>query len=132
MRLRILDSALLSNPELAKRGWSFFGEYFHKMRPDVFETHSIWASYQRAYDSDLLNDYSVVGANGKRFFVRNDLYAKLLSGEDGKVLPVDASSSCLGGPDPADIAFSRSRKVCLALEPADAIANSLRTGRSAF
>lgn len=116
-QLRILDSALLSNPELAKRGWSYFSEYFQKTMPDIFETHSIWANYQNAYDSDLLNDYSLVGANGKRFFVRNDLYAQLVAQKDGKVLPVDASASCLGGPVPADIAFSHARKACLVLEP---------------
>ncbi|MGC1783439.1 MAG: hypothetical protein WA708_13025 [Acidobacteriaceae bacterium] len=130
--LRILDSALLSNPELAKHGWSYFGQYFHKTRPDAFETHSLWAIYQNAYNSNLLNDYSIVSANGKRFFVRNDLFAQLLTGKDGKIVPVDASSSCLGGPLPADIAFSRTRKVCLVLEPAAVAASSLPAKRTAF
>jgi hypothetical protein len=130
--LRILDSALLSNPELAKRGWSYFREYFQKTMPDLFETHSIWANYQNAYDSDLLNDYSLVSANGKRFFVRNDLYAQLLRNKDGKVLPVDAYLGCLGGPVPADIAFSRTRKACLVLGLADVTGRSSRTEKSTF
>ncbi|HTU51131.1 MAG TPA: hypothetical protein VMF56_11080 [Acidobacteriaceae bacterium] len=115
--LRILDSALLSNPQLAKRGWRDFAEYFHTVRPDVFETHSLWANYQGAYTSDLLKDYSIVGADGKRYFVRNDLFAQLLANKDGKIVPVESSSSCLGGPLPADVAFSRSRKTCLVLFP---------------
>lgn len=113
--LRILDSALLSNPELAKQGWSHFAEYFHTARPDVFETHSIWAAYQGAYTTNLLNNYSIVGAAGQRFLVRNDLFARLVANNRGKIVPVETSSSCLGGPLPADIAFSRSRKTCLVL-----------------
>ena len=115
--LRILDSALLSNPELAKQGWVHFAEFFNSVRPDVFETHRNWASYQGAYTSKLLNNYSIVGAAGQRFFVRNDLFARLLANHGGKIVPVETSSSCLGGPLPADIAFSRSRKTCFVLTP---------------
>lgn len=115
--LRILDSALLSNPELAKQGWVHFAEYFNSVRPDVFETHANWASYQGAYTSKLLHNYSIVGAAGQRFFVRNDLFARLLANHGGKIVPVETSSSCLGGPLPADIAFSRSRKTCFVLTP---------------
>lgn len=122
--LRVLDSALLSNPELAKRGWTYFSEDFHKIVPDVFEVHSIWANYQNAYNSNLLNDYSLVGANGKRFFVRNDLYAQLIQRKNSRVIPVDASASCLGGPVPADVVFSRTRKFCLVLEPSPATTTS--------
>ncbi len=115
--LRIFDSALLSNPELAKLGWVYFAKYFDKIHPDVFETHSLWASYQDAYTSNLLDNYSIVGAAGRRFFVRNDLFARLLADHRGKIVPVETSPSCLGGPLPADIAFSRSRKTCLMLFP---------------
>ncbi|MGB8478592.1 MAG: hypothetical protein WCE63_07095 [Acidobacteriaceae bacterium] len=115
--LSVLDSALLSNPQLAQQGWPHFAEYFLTVRPDVFETHSLWATYQEAYTSNLLNNYSIVGAAGQRFFVRNDLISRLLANHRGKFVPVESSSSCLGGPLPADIAFSRSRKTCFVLVP---------------
>jgi hypothetical protein len=117
--LQIIDSALLTNPELAQKGWGHFATYFHRTQTEVFETHSIWANYQSAYTSDLLNNYSIVAANGTRFFLRNDLYSKLLSGGHGEVRPVDSSPSCLGGPLANDIAYSRVRKVCLLLDAED-------------
>ncbi len=111
--LTILDSALLSNAELARTGWSGFSNFFQSTKPDIFDTHGLWATFQNAYSGDLLKNYSIVGVNGRRFFVRNDLFGDLLTRNVGEVLPVDQSEACLGWPGPADQEFSRTKRVCL-------------------
>ena len=115
--LRIIDSAMLSNPQLAHGGWASFAANFRQAQPDIFETHRLWASYQHAYDTGLLDDYSIVTSHGFRFFVRNDLYAKLIASNVGAVIKVDASPGCLGGifGIPADRDFSMSKGTCMTL-----------------
>jgi hypothetical protein len=72
-RLRIEDSALLTNPVLARTGWKDFAAYFHTVNPDVVETHEPWATLAGIYT--LLGNYSPVMSHGVLLFVRNDVNA---------------------------------------------------------
>ncbi len=112
--LRILDSALLTSPYLARFGYTHFPEYFHRERPDVVETHTVWADVTHLYTSDLLQGYSIVAAQGERLFVRDDLYQHLLRRHPTAIRPVAATPACLGQ-YPTDQAFSRRWSTCLDL-----------------
>jgi hypothetical protein len=120
-RLQIVDSALLTDPYLAQHGWAAFEDYFRSIRPEVVETHDVWAELQHLYTSDLLKDYGIVGDEGGRFFVRGDLFQQLMDAGTGEVVPVESSALCLNGiPEEgtgADIAFSHSKGICLVLKP---------------
>jgi hypothetical protein len=112
--LRILDLALLTNPILARQGYSHFATYFELNRPDVVVAHEGWAEASNIYSGGLLRDYSLVEARSVRMFVRNDLYSELLSENAGELHHVDDLPFCLGG-SAADQKFSREKGSCLLL-----------------
>ncbi len=114
--LRILDSALLTSPDLAHFGYSHFPEFFRRERPDVVEIHTVWADVTHLYTSDLLNGYSIVAVQGQRLFVRDDLYRELLRRRAGAEHTVADTPACLGQ-WPSDQAFSRHWPTCLVLDP---------------
>lgn len=117
-QLDIVDSGLLTDRTLARTGWKGFPPYFRKVRPDLVEAHFTWAKEARIYDEDLLDDYSIVTTHGVRFFVRNDLFKKLIEQHAGPVLPVDTVQACmaLNGTSPnKDTQFSISKRTCLVL-----------------
>jgi hypothetical protein len=112
-RLEIIDSGLLADSTLARTGWPGFGAYFQQRRPDVVETHSFWAQDAHLY-SGLLDGYSIVASNGIRFFVRDDLYRRLVESGAGPVVPVASAPACM--PIVAeDDAFSLTKGTCLVL-----------------
>jgi hypothetical protein len=112
-RLEIIDSGLLADPTLARTGWPGFATYFQQRRPDVVETHSFWAQDAHLY-SGLLDGYSIVASNGIRFFVRDDLYRKLVEAGAGPIVPVASAPACM--PIVAeDDAFSLTKGTCLVL-----------------
>jgi hypothetical protein len=112
-RLEIIDSGLLADPTLARTGWPGFATYFQQRRPDVVETHSFWAQDSHFY-SGLLDGYSIVASNGIRFFVRDDLYRKLVETGAGPIVPVASAPACM--PIVAeDDAFSLTKGTCLVL-----------------
>jgi hypothetical protein len=113
-RLRILDIALLTNPILAREGYSHFRAYFALNRPDIVVAHEVWAEATRVYSDDLLNDYSLVQARETRLFVRNDLYAQLIALRAGELHRVVDLPICLGR-SAADQDYSRSKGLCLLL-----------------
>jgi hypothetical protein len=117
-RLDIVDSGLLADTTLARTGWSRFAPYFRKVRPDIVETGSIWASVSHIYTNGLLDDYSIVASNGIQFFVRNDLYKKLVDDHAGTVLPVKLVTTCLAMHPRnfrEDTRFSIGKRTCLVL-----------------
>jgi hypothetical protein len=69
------------------------------------------------YRDGLLDDYSIVASNGIRYFLRNDLYQRLIALHEGTVEPVDQAPACLAW-YPKDNAFSRERRTCLVLNHA--------------
>jgi hypothetical protein len=120
----VIDSGLLTDPTLARTGWSDFATYFRKMRPDVVETHKEWAIDSRLYDGGQLNNYSLVASDGIRYFVRDDLYASLLAAHPGAVVPVESEPACLTKHE-NDANFSRSKGTCLVLNDSGSQRNLL-------
>ena len=60
-QIKVIDTALLTNRELAKSGYSFFDEYLSKTLPDVIETHGIWSKVSKIYKSQaFLSRYTPV------------------------------------------------------------------------
>jgi hypothetical protein len=74
-RLRIADSALLANRELARKGWAGFSSYFREVNPDVVEAHRPWSTEAHIYTDGLLANYTPEEVDGIRLYVRNDLIA---------------------------------------------------------
>jgi hypothetical protein len=118
--LEIVDTGLLTNPYLARHGWPAFKDYFAKVKPDVVETHDMWSQSSNIYGNGSLGAYHIVASNGERFFVRNDLYERLLELKAGETMPVEGVAACLSGmPGEAtriDEAFSRTKGQCLVLK----------------
>ena len=121
-RLEVADSGLLSDPTLARTGWDGFASYFRKVRPELVETHYFWAQDSHMYREGLLGGYSIVASKGVRFFLRNDLYAKLAAANAGPVMPVEQVPACIP-PQPADRAFSLTKQTCLVLNDPEADRN---------
>jgi len=113
-RLDIIDSGFLADPTLAHTGWQGFAPYFRQVRPELVEAHSFWAEGSGIYEHGLLDDYSIVASNGIRFFLRNDLYNRLVDEHAGSVLPVTSAPACVP-PLPNDARFSLSKRTCLVL-----------------
>jgi hypothetical protein len=113
-KLRILDLALLTNPTLAREGYSRFASYFVLNRPDVVVAHEAWAEASHIYADGLLSGYSLVEARGVRMFVRDDIYSELLAVNAGQLHPVDDLPFCLGG-SAADQNYSKRKGSCLVL-----------------
>ena len=112
--LTVIDSGMLADPTLARSGWPAFAGYFRQVRPELVESHSIWAQNSGIYEQGLLDNYSIVASNGVRFFLRNDLFSKLVSEGAGPVLPVNSAPACLDS-QPKDQLFSLAKKTCLVL-----------------
>ena len=115
-KLTVLDSGLLANPFLSHTGWEGFDRQFHAVNPEMVETHTVWAADSHIYESGLLDPYSIVAADGRRFFIRDDLYRQLLAEHAGLVLPVQSVPACMSSLDyPPDAAFSMTKHTCLVL-----------------
>jgi hypothetical protein len=77
-RLDIIDSALLTDPFLARHGYGRFGEYLQQRRPDVIETHAMWSWVTRIYEQPgFVDHYQPVVVDGSWFWLRSDLAARL-------------------------------------------------------
>ncbi len=85
--LRIVDSALLTNQELAGKGYSKAAALFEREDPEVIETHSIWAKLNGFYTMPFFQkNYVPVTFLGNYFWLRRDIVQKLLSGQEAKSL----------------------------------------------
>ncbi|UUX94233.1 hypothetical protein [Aquabacterium sp. J223] len=77
-RLDIIDSALLTDPFLARHGYARFGEYLQQRRPDVIETHAMWSWVTQIYEQPwFVAHYQPVVVDGSWFWLRSDLAAAL-------------------------------------------------------
>jgi hypothetical protein len=73
-----MDSALLANHFLAKKGYAGTKEFVQVNRPDLIEVHEPWSSAGSFYEENDLDGYDLVGVNGMFAFLRSDLYQRLL------------------------------------------------------
>jgi hypothetical protein len=113
--LTVIDSGMLADPTLARTGWPGFAGYFRQVRPELVETHSMWAQDSGIYQQGLLDNYSIVASNGVRFFLRNDLFSKLASEGAGPVLPVSSAPACSAALE-KDARISLAKRTCMVLE----------------
>jgi len=78
-RIRVIDSALLTNSFLAKEGYKKFDLYLTKVVPDVIETHGLWSEMSRIYQSSFFqNNYVPVVFNNNLFWVHRLKNERLL------------------------------------------------------
>ena len=86
--LRIVDSALLTNQELAGKGYSKAAALFEREDPEVIETHSIWAKLNGFYTMPFFQkNYLPATFLGNYLWLRKDIVRQLLSGQEAKYLP---------------------------------------------
>lgn len=78
--LRIVDSAMLANRELAEKGYAKFDSYLEHTRPDVIETHAVWAQVSDIYNSHFFREnYVPIVVDETWLYVRNDDFEALRS-----------------------------------------------------
>jgi hypothetical protein len=70
--LNVLDFALLTNPRLARTGYSDMPGFFRDERPDIVQSKQPWSSVGDVYRLGLLEPYFPVEIGGAVFFVRKD------------------------------------------------------------
>jgi hypothetical protein len=76
--LKILDLALLANPELAKEGYSGIEKYIGNNLPDVIETYSPWSEasgIERA--SSFVERYRPISIEGISLHLRSDVFERI-------------------------------------------------------
>ena len=117
-RLKILDSALLTNSYLAHHGYQASEEYLHFESPEIIETHGIWSTLTNVYKTELIRNYSVVIIDQTRLLLRSDIYSQLYSRVSTKAeIYTVFGAQCLGTADSNspkdDIDFVNARKRCL-------------------
>ncbi len=76
---RVIDTALLCNRRLARKGYDAFeDEIFVRERPDVIQTHEVWTMISRIAEKEsLYTDYAPIFLDGVRLFMRRDLLARI-------------------------------------------------------
>jgi hypothetical protein len=89
-QLTILDLGLLTNHDLAQKGYASLGELIETRRPDVVQTHSVWSTASGIYDlAYFRQNYTPVVVNRSWLYVRNDHLAALA--EDCHPAPPNAA-----------------------------------------
>jgi hypothetical protein len=79
-RLDILDSGLLTNPSLARRGYAGLAEYLNKERPEVIETHGLWSRDSGIYSvAEFEANYLPAIYDGTLFWLRHDVLQRLVA-----------------------------------------------------
>jgi hypothetical protein len=77
-QLKILDLALLANPELANEGYSGIDKYIANNLPDVIETHSPWSEASGIeHASSFVTHYKRVTIEGLPLHVRSDVFERI-------------------------------------------------------
>ena len=77
-RIEVMDTALLTNPELARKGWGFFGEQLARLRPDVVQAHEVWAIVSGIYElPEFSRDYVPILFENTLFYLRSDHLERL-------------------------------------------------------
>lgn len=114
---RIVDTALLCNGRLARKGYDAFeDEIFVRERPDIIQTHEVWTTVSRIAEKEsLYTDYAPIFLNGVRLFMRRDLLARIPAhklqqrrfARDGSTGDYDRSLFWTKRSRPADFAINR-------------------------
>ncbi len=73
-KINIIDSALLTNKELAKKGYSYFETYLSLSNPDVIETHGAWTKWSNIYSLEYFKNNFVPIIFDNSFFWLNKKY----------------------------------------------------------
>lgn len=95
-QIEVIDSALLTNRNLAKQGYKSFDTHLATRSPDVIETHGIWSEVSGIYSSPYFQmNYQPIVFDNNLLWVRNDIYDRLkLSSEltsQNLAVPIDLS-----------------------------------------
>ncbi|SPB16030.1 hypothetical protein NOV72_03228 [Caballeronia novacaledonica] len=78
--LEILDSGLLTNPSLARRGYAALAGYLNEERPEVIETHGIWSRDSGIYSlAEFETNYLPAVFDGTLFWLRHDVLQRLVA-----------------------------------------------------
>lgn len=77
--LRVVDSAMLANPPLARKGWRYFPQHINEVRPDLIESHGMWSDASGIYEQAAMQEYQPALLDGQRFLVRRDLATEMLA-----------------------------------------------------
>lgn len=78
-KIRVIDSALLTNRFLAKNGYSKFEVYLKETFPDIIETHATWSIVSNIYKSEFFGtNYEPIIFQNNLLWIRNDHLASLL------------------------------------------------------
>ena len=78
--IKVIDSAMLTNPDLARSGYAGFAAHFNKTAPDLLVAHGMWASAPGLYEKDLLpGRYDPVIHRDTLFWIRRDRISDMLS-----------------------------------------------------
>lgn len=117
-QLDVLDLGLLTNPTLARTGYSGLPALFRAESPDIIEAKAPWSVLSGLYEKHLLEGYSPVEVRGALLFARNDLLTSDVAVKE---------SPCSSLPQPEwwsavepDIAYARQQPHCFVLrEPGD-------------
>jgi hypothetical protein len=73
-KIKVIDSALLTNRELAKSGYGVFDEYLSKTLPDVIETHAVWSRVSKIYESQtFVDNYRPIVFENNLLWVHSDI-----------------------------------------------------------
>ena len=95
-RLNIIDTGLLTNAHMAHKGYSDFADYLEKVNPDVIETHTVWTTNSRIYESAFFKaNYKPVIIDNNWLWLRKDRYAQIQKTVPGELtqtkMPVEFS-----------------------------------------
>lgn len=90
-RVEVIDTALLANPELARKGYDYFETQLAELRPDVIETHNIWSGTSKIYELAVFKEnYAPIFFEYNLFHLRRDHLARFQS--EGFVREIDPAT----------------------------------------
>jgi len=76
--IRVVDIALLTNQQLARKGYQAFRQVFARERPEVIGVQLMWAEFSGIYDLPAFReDYEPAIVHDTRFYIRRDVVAAM-------------------------------------------------------
>lgn len=84
--IEVLDTGLLTNPFLARNGYTHMSDYLETKNPDFIETHGDWSRVSKIYEIDFFKEnYLPLIFRNNLFWARKDIYRLLTKSEKVKV-----------------------------------------------